>query len=407
MREKKKANYRDSPFYKLLRFIVKNFIVKYYRVEFINSELLDEMEAPYIVLPNHCSFYDPFFINTPIYEKIHYIVSDAQFRNPVQKRLLALTGAIPIVKNTNDLNSLKKMTQASKEGKIIGIFPEGKRNWVGATLPVIESTAKLVRMLNIPIVVPLMEGGYLMNPRWGKSFRRGRVYITYHLLFNGEKPGRKKVSEIVDALNKTLRHNEFMSPKLQGQRFKSGRRAEKIEQVIYLCPECHSISSFHSKGNNFSCRKCGYSVHYQETGWFKALSGKEHFENLYQWNTWQVAEAKKLIEGSEEAALLFSDENLTLAQPDDTTGKLIRKGTGILSFYKNRMEFLQENREKLVFELEDIKGINIQQHERLEFYHNRELYCFYNKDKTFSAFKVNEFYDLIMAAGNRREKQEK
>jgi len=399
MKDKKKARYRDSSFYKLLRFIVRNIIVKYYRVEFINSELLENMEAPYIVLPNHCSFYDPFLINAPIYEKIHYIVSDAQFRNPIQKRLLALTGAIPIVKNTNDLSSLKKMTEASKEGKIIGIFPEGKRNWVGATLPVIESTAKLVRMLNIPIVVPLIEGGYLMNPRWGKSFRRGRVYITYHLLFNGDKPGRKKVSEIVDELNRMLRHNDFTAPKLQGQRYKSGKRAENIEQVVYLCPECHSISSFRSKGNNFTCTECSYSVHFEETGGFKALSGKDHFQNLYEWDTWQIAEAKKIVIESEEGALLFSDENLLLAQPEESTGKLIRKGTGTLSFYRNRMEFHRENGEKLVFRLDEIKGINIQQHERLEFYQNRELYCFYSKNKTFSAFKVNEFYDLIMASG--------
>ena len=387
---------KDSFIYKLCRWSVNNIFSKYYRVKYYNKELVDKLKKPYMVLPNHCGFFDPFFINAPVREKWHYIVSDAQFRTPIMRYLLAQTGAIAITKNTMDLKSLKQMTDASRSGKVIGIFPEGRRNWDGATLPLIESTAKLVRMLNVPVVVPLIEGGYLMDPRWATSMRRGKVFITYKLLFDGEKPGRKKTSEIIEAMKEALDYNEFNSEQLKGIKFKSNKRAENIEQAIYICPECDSISSFHSKGNNFTCKSCGYAVHYTEEGLFASLNKKDHFTNMVEWNQWQQKEAFKILEKDHGNEPIFSDDDLMLAQPD-YSGAIKICGSGSLYFYKDKMEFKDDNGKLLIFNFEGINGINVQIQERLEFYYNKELYRFFNKEKRFSALKVKEFYDLSMS----------
>ena len=384
---------KGSLVYRFSRWAVNTIFSRYYRVTYINKETVDKLEKPYMVLPNHCGFFDPFFINAPILEKFHYIVSDAQFRTRIMRYLLAQTGAIAITKNTTDLKSLKKMTDASRAGKIIGIFPEGRRNWDGVTLPLIESTAKLVRMLNVPVVVPLIEGGYLMDPRWGKSFRRGKVFITYKLLFNGEKPGRKKTSEIIEAMKEALDHNEFTSEKLKGIKFKSNKRAENIEQAVYICPNCNSISSFHSKGNDFTCNSCGYSVHYTEEGHFKALNEKDYFDNMSEWNTWQRKEALEIVQKDHGSEPIFSDNKLHYSQPDSNGSQKV-KGEGSLYFYKDKLEFKDKKGSLSVFNFEGISGINVQLRERLEFYYNKELHRFYNVDKRFSALKVMEFYNF-------------
>lgn len=387
---------KDSLVYRLARQIFKHIITKYYRVEYTNLEAVQNLKDPYVILPNHCSFFDPFFINASIDEKFHFVVSDTQFRTAFMRWLLAQTGAISITKNTTDLKSLKKMTDASRSGKIIGIFPEGLRTWDGVTLPLIESTAKLIRMLNVPVVVPLLEGAYLMDPRWGTSFRRGKVSVTYKILFDGEKPGRMKISEIIEAMKNALEHSEYDSEKLKNVQFLSNKRAENIEQIVYLCPKCNSISSFRSEGNDFTCLSCGYSVHYTEEGHFRALTGKDYFSNLHEWNMWQRKKAAELLLKDHGGEPVFSDENLIHSIPDEN-GKFRVKGKGCLFFYKDKLEYKDNSGKLYIYNIDDISGITVQQHERLEFYYNKELHRFHSRKKIFSARKVNDFYDLRMS----------
>lgn len=391
MSDYNKNFYSESLLYRFLRKIVKHIVMPWFRVECRNVEAVKKLEKPYIVLPNHSGFFDPFFINAPVPEKFHYVVSDTQFRSPFTRFLLGQTGAIPITKNTNDLNSLKKMTEASRGGRILGIFPEGLRNWDGKTLPLIESTAKLVRMLNVPVVVPLMEGAYLMDPRWGRGLRRGKVVITYKILFNGEKPGRMKIDHIVSVLRESLDHNEFTCEANRGVKFKGRRRAENIEQIIYLCPQCRSISSFRSKGNDFHCQSCGYSVHYTEEGHFKALTGKDYFDNMVQWNDWQKEEVAAILKKDHGEEPVFSDDSLIHSMPD-SKGAFRKKGTGSLYFYKDKIEFRSSSGKLHIYSLDEITGINVQLHERLEFYYDRKLHRFHSRERRFSARKIEIFY---------------
>ncbi|MDA3809972.1 MAG: lysophospholipid acyltransferase family protein [Spirochaetaceae bacterium] len=384
---------KGSLVYRSARWFFKNIAAKYYHVEYTNLLAVQKLEKPYLVLPNHCSFFDPFFINAPIDEKFHYVVSDTQFRSPLMRWLLGHTGAIAITKNTNDLKSLKMMTDASRAGKIVGIFPEGLRNWDGETLPLIESTAKLVRLLNVPVVVPLIEGGYLMDPRWGTAKRRGKVFIKYKMLFEGQKPGRLKISEIISEMKEALEHNEFTSEKLKGIKFKSNKRAENIEQIVYFCPECFSISSFKSKGNNFTCLSCGYSVHYTVEGHFKMLKGKDCFDNMVQWNKWQKNEAEQLLKIDHGDEPIFYDNNLIHSTLDEKEQFKFR-GKGSLYFYKDKMEYKEKKGKLIIYNFDDISGMNVQLHERLEFYCNKELHRFHSKKKIFSARKVNDFFDF-------------
>ena len=52
-------------------------------------------------------------------------------------------------------------------GGVIGVFPEGKRNWDGRTDQLLFATAKLVEHLKVPVVTALLQGAHL-------SFRAGR-----------------------------------------------------------------------------------------------------------------------------------------------------------------------------------------------------------------------------------------
>lgn len=378
-----------SLFYILIKFVFRRIINPQYNVIYKGLAEVERLEAPYLVLPNHCSFFDPFFINGPLEEKIHYVISDTQLRNPFMKWILGITGVIAISKNRSDLKSLKVMTTAIKEKKVVGIFPEGLRTWDGVTLPVIESTAKLIRMFNVPVVVPLLEGAYLMDPRWGRGFRKGKVIVTYKILFNGEKTGKKSVDEIYKVLSEALEHNEHKSEALKGVEFKSKRLAEGIEQVLYLCPNCHSISSFTSKRDKFTCEKCSMEVEYTTTGTLSYNGTKTYFNTVHQWNTWQKSEIKNSLEG-----LISVDRDIILSRTGKKSRfKILAKGE--LHLFKDRLEFV--GKDTMIIPFSEISGINVQFKERLEFYFNKELYRLHNKKRVFSARKINDVYDSFMA----------
>lgn len=381
-----------SLFYIFLKNVFYKLIAPYYRVEYRGVDDVKKMEAPYLVLPNHCSFFDPFFINGPLDEKIHYVISDTQLRNPFMKWLLGVTGVIAISKNRSDLKSLKAMTTAIKEQKVVGIFPEGLRTWDGVTLPVIESTAKLIRMLNVPVVVPLIEGGYLMDPRWGKGFRKGKFIITYKILFNGEKTGKKPTKEIYENLVTALDNNDNESENLKGVEFKSRRMAEGIEQILYICPKCHSVSSIRSKKNQFSCSACNLDVEYTTWGILKYPGEISYFTNVYEWNRWQKFYLEELLKEPTEQPLSI-DREIILSKPN-RKNQFKTVTTGALHLYHDRLEFKSPH--PLLIPFKDITGINVQFKERLEFYYNKELYRFHNKKHTFSARKINDVFEMSL-----------
>ncbi|HNR65035.1 MAG TPA: hypothetical protein PKJ95_01940 [Atribacterota bacterium] len=60
-------------------------------------------------------------------------------------------------------------------------------------------------------------------------------------------------------------------------------------------------------------------------------------------------------------------------------GQLLWQGKSIL-FHKNGKEYLN-------FELEHIKGINVQYNNRFDFYHKEQLYQFYFNCDSISAYK--------------------
>ena len=84
-------------------------------------------------------------------------------------------GAFPRKKGFTDFKSIKYAINLVKKGYPLCIYPEGGRNWDGETLPIIKSIAKLVKLLNVPLVSVVSKGNYLAYPRWADKRRKSRA----------------------------------------------------------------------------------------------------------------------------------------------------------------------------------------------------------------------------------------
>lgn len=85
-------------------------------------------EGSVVIAPNHKSNWDPFLISIIIHRETCFMAKEELFQVPGLKQFLLHFGSFPIRRNTpSDLTAMRTALSRLKEGRIVGIFPEGAR----------------------------------------------------------------------------------------------------------------------------------------------------------------------------------------------------------------------------------------------------------------------------------------
>ena len=354
----------------------------------IDNRQLSRIKPPYVVLANHTNFWDPFLVSMCIPEPVHFVTSDAYFRNPILKQLLKLVGAIPKTKNTADTMSIRSILDVVKRKGVIGIFPEGRRSWDGKTLPIIYSTAKLIKHLNIPVVSVTLKGACLSMPRWASSTRRGRLNMSLSTLLSSEQVNSLSTSEIYSIISTGLSYDEYENQRQSMNIYKGKNLAEKLELFLFICPHCFSISSLFSDGNKLSCT-CGYRVIYNEAGFFEAPDSMLYFDNPRDWNTWQLNQLKYRLASYQSAGneQLLEEMGVDLLTGNKNGPLKKAESNGELRLYKDRLEYCLSGQQLYLFKLEAISGENVQFNNQLEFIYEGSIFRFNHQNGLMSAYK--------------------
>lgn len=383
---------------KFLKFIIGNYMKLLFNYNIINADILKDIKSPYIVLSNHTNFWDPFLLSICFPEPVYFVASDAYFRSPVLKHLLKLVGAIPKSKRISDPGSIRGILEVVKNKGIIGIFPEGKRNWDGNTLPLLPPTAKLIKSLGIPVITVLFKGACLTMPRWSASTRKGPLVMEISKVLSPQEIKTLSIDEIFKIITDSLKHDEYEYQRIHISQYTGKKKAELLERFLFTCPECNSIDSMRSSGDLFGCEKCGYRVKYNTFGYFERDSGKLYFSNARDWNLWQVEQLKKSIEDSmnSDSPRSILSESHVIMRTGGKTGKL-SKGTpeGKIDLYPQALIYVNGNNEQLIFPLRDLSGINVQFNNQLEFSFNKAIHRFHLANGRMCAYKFVKAMDEL------------
>lgn len=375
-------------FNKFLKLILGSYMRYLFGYRISNGQI-SGLKPPYIVIANHTNFWDPFMLSMCIPGPVHFVTSDAYFRNPVLKFLLRYVGAIPKTKSVPDMQSIKHILYVAKSNGVVGIFAEGRRNWDGTTLPLPYPTAKLIKSMKIPVVSVLFEGACLSMPRWAKHTRRGELTMTCRQVYTGEVIKELSTDEIFAGITASLEHDEYNWQRSRMTPYKGRKLAERLELFLFLCPECKSTIHLKSHNDIFYCTRCKYTVRYDEYGFFKPVSGRLYFDNPREWNLWQleVLKSEILTKGSRPGSgPLMEDENVTAYMGGKSIPlKLLYKGC--LYLYCDRIVFKSREGTDYSFMLSEIYGENIQYNDQIEFYHEKVLYRFGGCQCPISAYK--------------------
>jgi 1-acyl-sn-glycerol-3-phosphate acyltransferase len=296
-----------------------------------------ELEGSYIVLPNHSCGADQFFVAFSFLKRhMYYVASEHAFRKKLLGAVMRFaTGPISRVKGTVAASTVLSILRWLRQGVPICIFPEGNRTWNGRSLPLHPTTAKLLRTSGVPVMTYRIEGGYLSDPRWSHSLRRGVLRGGVVNVYRPEELKKMSLAEINERISADLWVDTDESQSREHIPYRGRRRAEGLEEALFLCPKCGRIGTLRGKGNVFSC-VCGLRAEYGEDGFFDAGAP---FRSVAAWDDWQQSELRRR---AEEGDIRFSDEGAEIWQlGEDHKMTLLGKGTVALDRDSLRLEGLR------------------------------------------------------------------
>ena len=264
-----------------------------------------EVEGAYIVLPNHACGGDQFFVAFSFLKRhMYFVASEHAFRKKLLGAVMRwVTGPISRVKGTVAASTVLSILRWLREGVPICIFPEGNRTWNGRSLPLHPTTAKLLRTAGVPVMTYRIEGGYLTDPRWSHTLRRGRLRGGVVRVYSPEELKRMSLQELSDRISADLWVDTDESQSREHIPYRGKKLAEGLEEALFLCPRCGAVGTLHGVGNRFVCT-CGLRAEYGEDGFFDEGAP---FRSVAQWDDWQLSELRRRA-----PELRFSDEGAEL-----------------------------------------------------------------------------------------------
>ena len=115
-------------------------------------------EGGMILALNHSSNYDPVFAAIGCTRKLTFMAKAELFKNPLFGGLIKSLGAFPVNRGSGDVGAIKSAFSIINSGKVMLIFPEGRRVKKGTDSKAQPGVAMIAHRTGAPIVPAYIEG---------------------------------------------------------------------------------------------------------------------------------------------------------------------------------------------------------------------------------------------------------
>lgn len=144
-------------FYKISRNGFEIAIRLLFRMSIIKKAPLPE--PPFIVAANHASLLDPPLVGIACKHKVvNFVVKQELVEIPVIRHWTRHVECVPVKRGDNSIKGLREALRRIKQGKIVGMFPEGTRSTDGTLQEAKVGTGFLISNAKVP-VVPIYSFG--------------------------------------------------------------------------------------------------------------------------------------------------------------------------------------------------------------------------------------------------------
>ena len=146
--------------------LFKTFLpVKYHNRERLGAE------PPYVLIGNHSSLMDPVIMGVGVPKhQVRFIGKKELWKNKIVAWLFNDMKMIPVDRHNSDMEAMRACMRVTREGGILGIFPEGTRHHKGL-MEELESGVGLIALRSKAPLIPVYIAGKV------KLFRTLHVYV--------------------------------------------------------------------------------------------------------------------------------------------------------------------------------------------------------------------------------------
>lgn len=278
---------RHARVFAFLRVVMAPFFWLRYHYKAVPASIKN---GPCIILFNHQTTMDPFFVSKSFPFQVYFFASDDLFNLKVSPLIRYLAAPIPKSKSVSDPKAVMAALRILREGGAVGIAPEGNRTLSGRQWEMTDAVAKLVKAAKCPLVLYNLCGGFGTDPRWGTKIRKGTKFTgRVKCILSPEEYANMTTDELFFIIKRELDVDDTAS----GERYKSKKRAEHIERALYMCPVCRSVGTIRSDGAKFQCLHCHTESEYTETLSIEPPFGG--YSHIYEWFEWERREIAALL----------------------------------------------------------------------------------------------------------------
>jgi 1-acyl-sn-glycerol-3-phosphate acyltransferase len=141
-------------------------------------------DGGFLLAANHISHFDPFIISSVVRRKVDWMAMAEFFPLPVLGSLLRAVDAFPADRHRADRKTIRTAIQRLKQGRIIGLFPEGgirdgTRSLLEGT-PLRPGVATLAHISAVPILPCVIIGSdRLYSKKSWLPLRRTPIWIAF------------------------------------------------------------------------------------------------------------------------------------------------------------------------------------------------------------------------------------
>jgi 1-acyl-sn-glycerol-3-phosphate acyltransferase len=133
-----------------------------------------------VVVSNHRSSIDPFFIQVCSDRPVHFMVAREYCEHPAFRWFLKTCGVIPVRRGGVDTASTKAAIRIAAENGLVGMLPEGRINMSqDFMLPVRPGAVLVALKAGVPILPCYIEGSPYNGTPWSPLLMAARVRVVF------------------------------------------------------------------------------------------------------------------------------------------------------------------------------------------------------------------------------------
>lgn len=191
-------------FYSFARSVVNAIYRPLYRIEVQGVENLPK-EGGVLLCSNHIHNFDPIVVGISVKRPVYFMAKEELFTVPILGKMVPHLNAFPVKRGMSDREALRKGLTILKEGKVLGLFPEGTRSKTGELGEGLAGAGFFATRSDAKIVPCAVIGPY-------QAFRKLKVIIGEPIDFTEIRDSKKGAEEatklIMSEIKKLIDRNK-------------------------------------------------------------------------------------------------------------------------------------------------------------------------------------------------------